>query len=1589
MAYPETHQNHPNIFVGGLDFDSDNTLVEQTDYRYALNIRNGVGAIEGAVVNVGSNIEVTTSLPAGINTCIGVYEDKRNAKLVYFIQNSIGQHSILQYDPNNISPANPNGVIELIAQGGVFNFNANWLITHSQLINGELLYWTDAASNKNDIIGNPPRKINIAKSNINGKFLAYELIAGLPNQGQFADAIAQNTTVQIIVRNRATNAVLAQQNIVSGILAIYANNPEGFLNFVNNLIVTTTLSAHIDSEFCECKLELTAKSINTYLTISETNAAIPDFFFVRANHYPSPLREQHIDLIKYPPKYEPAAKYVFDPSIEYNNVNRAMFQFSVRYWYDDDEKSAWSPFSIIPINIDQQGTLLTTFNAVDIDFTTSRLNNPESLAIIKRVELAFREGNTGVLKSIKIIDTCKIGINEQVYRFKNDQLFSIVESDDANNSGSTQVLKLFDSVPVLTGCLDAVADNKGNTRLFCAANLENYDPLDCVDMIFDVSDEEQDDCLVTITGTVNLFNVDIINNLITASPQNKVDFPSDYYSINGFIVYLAGTNFYAVSDNPINGGNGKFTINGVPKGKYLLRVASYKCRFNDDKSSIHNLNNGLAWQRTSSPIIDIAGSFSATGVRTERLIDLTGFVGGVFDLDTQIGFGDIKIANIYAVIPNIVGTFRPIYAQTYFYDNNGSMDLDQNLQYSVRQGAINVERQKIHCWFNNSSNNLPLIDNLCPYSDHNGYSWVIGSSGWFSDIKIQVYNNLFLTQINNVSPLNQILCFTGGIEKIYTNTIGTTTSANSILPLPPPPNFGAALPSYGLELVFYNVNEAFTKNNKTKIQGVIQDGSNNGLPNVLVLYERNTRPQVTTNSGFYDITIYTPYTSNRRNDDNLLVTYKSDICYDYPLTPTNGILLLDIGLFGVDYDYDTYFVPPVVKSGTLIGGLLQINRYLKRGGVYRMGIVYEDRGNRAATVSETIDTLKIPFFTIINKYSRPTVRWEIRHTPPVWATHYRIVRTKETLYRRYLHTPAARVRYVRIDKASSAPQDTSYSNGDATHILISVGQYLDSATNQNFIQFFYKTQNNVGYEAQVRDRVRFILDESSKIVVQNTIWEVEVVGTFLEADEYFVCIENPNYPKEIKASWLIELYSPKRNEEFVFYECGESYEITGAGTANPYHAGPLQNQNASQPAVGVLVGGDTYWRVNDFAVNPDTIILFPTEHPNMSWQFDSINEDIGRATVADKDFRQQFYEQRIRFSGLFLPETQINALSAFKAIDFSGIDQRYGIIKRLILAREVLLAVCEFKIQPVYVGKDTLMDLSGRANVGRSDAILNIGDQLKYDIGTQHPESIVEENGSVYGVDIYKGVAWRYSYNGLFPISTYKANTFFNELGQKLQPIKGTYQIQGGFDRIFQQYMLSVSPNKAYLEGLTIGFDEPKNRWASFYSFIPQQFGRVGNRLVCFKQGRLWQHDYNSSQKNNFFGQQYGSIIKFVCNFAPKGVKIFQNIELQADKLWFAPEISIPANTPYAAGMLSRLKVGRWVNVQGVWQTDFLRDMNDTKSEFLTITNIPTRQATALLRGRVLRGEFLIVTLELAESTQPCILRRVDIEATFSMDTKT
>jgi hypothetical protein len=199
---------------------------------------------------------------------------------------------------------------------------------------------------------------------------------------------------------------------------------------------------------------------------------------------------------------------------------------------------------------------------------------------------------------------------------------------------------------------------------------------------------------------------------------------------------------------------------------------------------------------------------------------------------------------------------------------------------------------------------------------------------------------------------------------------------------------------------------------------------------------------------------------------------------------------------------------------------------------------------------------------------------------------------------------------------------------------------------------------------------------------------------------------------------------------------------------------------------------------------------------------------------------------------------------------------------------------------------------------------------------------------------------------------------------------------------------MTIEPNTVYEDGLTIEFAEEKNRWNNFNDFVGEWYQAVGDRLVAFKNGQLWVHGGDGHRFCNFFGVQYKARIQFTSNVSPRAVKNWWNLSIQADNQWSSPYIFAPKSYSYPNGMLSELPPACFSIEEGIWKADFLRDMTDPDPRFNSITNPTEREIAKLWRGRVLRGEILIIEIECVDSSQYSVLRRVDVEQTMSMDTK-
>jgi hypothetical protein len=175
---------------------------------------------------------------------------------------------------------------------------------------------------------------------------------------------------------------------------------------------------------------------------------------------------EYLSVAKAPPIMPPKPVYENDTTIKVNNLRNALFQFSYRYVYDNNEKSVWSSKSIVPLP--QQSTLqltgdtYTNNSRISVSFTTGGDD-------VKAIELSFRQTKDSVtsdwylIKSFKKSDLSVSDNDIYTFKFYNDSVYTVVDVLDT--------IQLQDFVPQIANAGELA---NGNTPLY-AGITEGYD----------------------------------------------------------------------------------------------------------------------------------------------------------------------------------------------------------------------------------------------------------------------------------------------------------------------------------------------------------------------------------------------------------------------------------------------------------------------------------------------------------------------------------------------------------------------------------------------------------------------------------------------------------------------------------------------------------------------------------------------------------------------------------------------------------------------------------------------------------------------------------------------------------------------------------------------------------------------------------------------------------------------------------------------------------------------------------------------------------------------------------------------------------
>ena len=164
--------------------------------------------------------------------------------------------------------------------------------------------------------------------------------------------------------------------------------------------------------------------------------------------------------------------------------------------------------------------------------------------------------------------------------------------------------------------------------------------------------------------------------------------------------------------------------------------------------------------------------------------------------------------------------------------------------------------------------------------------------------------------------------------------------------------------------------------------------------------------------------------------------------------------------------------------------------------------------------------------------------------------------------------------------------------------------------------------------------------------------------------------------------------------------------------------------------------------------------------------------------------------------------------------------------------------------------------------------------------------------------------------------------------------------------------ILSFQINEGINQGQTIVYDSNNKMYIGHVSVHGDMMERFLDELIVFKNGQPWIQDRNPV-RNNFFGQQYPSMIRFYCNVQYNDDKDFYYMTINGNNPWRV-DITAPSREGKSIGQRTRIKSGNFKFEKGKYMADILRDLNDPRF---------SDSMQALMRGALIQGKWIEITL--------------------------
>lgn len=332
--------------------------------------------------------------------------------------------------------------------------------------------------------------------------------------------------------------------------------------------------------------------------------------------------------------------------------------------------------------------------------------------------------------------------------------------------------------------------------------------------------------------------------------------------------------------------------------------------------------------------------------------------------------------------------------------------------------------------------------------------------------------------------------------------------------------------------------------------------------------------------------------------------------------------------------------------------------------------------------------------------------------------------------------------------------------------------------------------------------------------------------------------------------------------------------------------------------------------------------------------------DVGVRTLSDskEKYKEVTRDADITWSDVYNDETDFNGLNTFNLslINFIKLDKEDGTIQKLLRLNDNLIVFQEDAIGILPYNKNIIYDAEGGKTIGVSNNVLDRRSYRPYDFGkhgvSKSPESVIRRGSRTYLVDEQRGDLLRMANDG---ITTINENLFEHEFSNLMRENKGK-KFVAGFDPIHNEYLIHIPSENGCLL-----FKEKEKGFPQYLTFEPDFMLNANNELYAWKDGVMYKMNATEN-RNNFFGVDY-----------PSKIKYFANTEPSIEKT--AHAIGIESSHPFLVNISTKL-TSRTIDKES-----FVKKEDYWFSEIMGNTNGDTASSASFGLGQfpIINGEIL------------------------------